>query len=479
MKIRKPSFYILLALVLFSCKKVLNTEPEFSVNGNDSFKSVADFEYALTGAYALFRNVNYYGSTDAASNAFALLPDMLADNLDETSESLGNERVLSRWSYASDEPQIEGTWLAAYNIIAQSNLITTKGIDRFASTDAGAVNRIKAQALAIRATVHFDVLRYWAESNDRNSTKPGIPYITEFNYEVKPSRGTVKETYDHIESDLKTAKNLMKAMDHSINTSAIRPYIDSSAVNALLARIYLYANQLDSAVKYASYAIKVRPLTSKENFPNIWTDASGAEMFWSSVFEAGQGGPGTNAYAPNVNRSQYEPNPTLLSTYDAVNDVRYASYFQDVLSDDGVPRTVLFKFNSKASQATKPDGVVNFKVLRVGETYLIRAEAYARLGNFTAASADLNALRAARIEGYVPENLSGAALLDAIALERRKELIGEGHRFFDLKRTTHVVNRTDCSAFCTLSANHRAWNWPIPQPEIDANKNILPQNPGY
>ena len=60
-------------------------------------------------------------------------------------------------------------------------------------------------------------------------------------------------------------------------------------------------------------------------------------------------------------------------------------------------------------------------------------------------------------------------MLNAIATERRKELVGEGHRFFDLKRTTRSISRVSCSAFCTLGPTARAWTWPIPQPEIDAN----------
>src|SRR4051812_15030797 len=326
MRLRKLSIYILVFIFIASCKKVLDTQPEFSVNGNSSFNKISDFEDALTGAYRLFRSTSYYGSTDGAANAWGLLPDMLADNLDETSESLGNERVFSRWTYAADEDQIENAWLSAYRIVAQANLIPSKGIDNFASTDAGAVNRIKSQALAIKALVHFDILRYWVEDYDRNSTKPGIPYITEFNYEVKPSRSTVKSTYDQIESDLKTAKGLMRSMDRPINQTG-RAYIDSSTINALLARMYLYANQLDSAIKYSSYAINARPLASRVTFPNIWTDASTTEVFWSFSFESGQGSPGGNAYAPSVNRSQYRPNPTLVSTYDQANDVRFPSYF--------------------------------------------------------------------------------------------------------------------------------------------------------
>jgi hypothetical protein len=400
---------------------------------------------------------------------------MLSDNTNETGESLGNERVFSRWSYAQDENQIENTWIAAYRIISQANIVLG-GIDNFSSTDQGAVNRIKAEALAIRGLAHFDLMRYFVDNYDRNSTIPGIPYVTVFDYNAKPARGTVKTDYDNVEQDLKTAITLMGNMDHSINSGTSRAYIDANTINAILARVYLYSNQLDSAIKYSTLAINARPLASRTVFPDIWTDVSTTEVFWSCVFEAGQGAPGSNVYAANTNRSQYRPNPTLVSTYDAVNDVRYTSYFKVISS-----RRVLSKYLAKSAQLTKPDGVVNFKAFRTGEMYLIRAEAYARKGgaNEVLGLADLNTLRAARIAGYVPVVLSGAALSSAIADERRKELICEGHRFFDLKRTNRIVSRADCTSFCTLLSTDRAWTWPIPQPEIDANTNILPQNPGY
>ena len=91
---------------------------------------------------------------------------------------------------------------------------------------------------------------------------------------------------------------------------------------------------------------------------------------------------------------------------------------------------------------------------------------------------DLNTLRAARIYGYAPQTLSGQALLDAIELERRKELVAEGHRFFDLKRKG-VTLRKVVRADATLPADSYRWAWPIPRNEIDVNPAIKPQNDGY
>src|SRR5688500_597631 len=232
MQLKKIIALLFLVSALASCKKVLELDPSHVLDGSTRFTSIEDHEAALVGAYRLFRQASYYG---AGSNAYVNLPDMMSDNMNETGESLSNYTTLSTWRYAEDDANIDATWQAAYRIISQANLVL-RNIDDFAAENAQAVNRIKSQALAIRAMVHFDVLRYWVEEYDRNSTKPGIPYITVFDYEQKPARGTVKETYDHIEADLKMARDLMTDLDQNINASG-RAYIDDPAVAAILARV--------------------------------------------------------------------------------------------------------------------------------------------------------------------------------------------------------------------------------------------------
>ena len=464
-----------------SCTKVLDQDPSHEVDGSNSFKTIDDYQFALTGAYKLFQQANYYGTTAPANaygaNAFVCLPDMMSDNLNESGESLGNYTILSAWIYAEDEPNIAATWVGAYYIIAQDNVIL-RSIDNLKGADQGAINRVKAQALAMRAMVHFDILRYWAEEFDRNSTKPGIPYITEFNYNQKPSRGTIKETYDKIEADLVAAKQLMANLDQPINTDS-RYYIDEDVVNAILARVSLYSKQWNKAIEYASDVIDNIPLADRSQFPGIWTDVSQAEVIWSLAFNSGEDNIGGDVYfAPN-NRSSYAPNETLVNSYDQDNDIRFSSYFKVIDDNDGSPRLVVSKYLAKQSQLRKPDGIVDFKAFRTGEMYLIRAEAYAALNNNAAALADLNTLRAARIKGFVPGTETGNALKNAIALERRKELVCEGHRWFDLKRTTKTIERTECTDNCILLPDDRAWAWPIPIGEINANPSILPQNPGY
>lgn len=468
--------FFAVVMILSACKKKVDLNPTYTVNGDASFKTIDDYQAALIGAFARLKANDYYSAGGLEPEAYVGLPDMLSDNLYETSESLANFTTLQRWAYTADNTNIENIWIAAYSVIQEANLVL-RNIDKLSAVDAGAVNRIKGQALALRAHVHFDLLRWFGEDFGRNSTKLGIPYVDVYDIEQKPARLTVKQSLDKIEADLHNAKDLLSNVDapiQSITSTAgtNRAYIDSLVVDAMLARMYNYSGVSDSAIKYATYAINARPLASASSFPLIWQDASTAEVIWSVKFETGNSGVNDDVYYVTGNRASYKPTANLLALYNPSADIRYASYFQ---TRSG--RLVVSKYLAKQPFLNKPDGVTDFKVYRTGEMYLIRAEAYALKGNDVAALTDLNALRAARGAAVGAE--TGAALMAAVFEERRKELVVEGQRFFDLKRTTRTIIRsTNCTNFCTLSPTAREWAFPVPQKEIDANPNIQ-QNTGY
>jgi len=469
------SSLILGSLLLASCTKEIDQSPTYTLNGEDRFKTISDYEYALTGAYSQFLANSYYGSGNA--NAFVALPDMMSDNLYETSESLANYTQFAGWYYTADDALVEDIWLDAYSVIRQANL-TLRGIDNLAATNQGAVNRIKGQALAIRALAHFDLLRYWGEDYGRNSTKMGIPYVDRFDIEQKPARLTVKGSWDRIEADLKTARTLMANMDKNIESttstaSSARSLIDPMVVNAILARMYNYSGVSDSAIKYSSLVINARPLANQDEYPQIWKDVSTKEVVWSVKFQAFNSDIGGNVYYAVGNRASYQPTDDLLDTYTSPDDVRFPSFFASIARRNRVG-LVASKYIGKEGRT---DGIVDFKAFRTSEMYLIRAEAYSRLGDDAQALTDLNYLRTVR--GADQGQETGADLLDAIFTERRRELFMEGQRFFDLKRTTRTVTRVEANGdVVTLTPDAREWNLPIPQSEIQANPGIT-QNPGY
>lgn len=482
-------FGLLCVFTLTACEKVIDIQPEFTRERSALFTSLTDYEYALTGTYASLRQTGYFGNGAQTTSSWAMLPDMMTDNLVQTGEDLANWQNQTNWEYSSDEDDILVPWLAAYSVIRQSNIVLS-GIDEFAATEPQRVNRIKGQALAIRGMAHFDVLRYWGVQFDRNSGELGIPYVSTEDKEILPARLTVKASYDSIFKDMLSAEALLGNIDGNINTASNRTAIDQTVVRALLARMYLYAKEYASAEAYATSVIDAVPLASMTDFPNIWKDASQAEVIWSISFNAGEGSPSAGAHAAASNRNRFRPTSNLVGLYDQANDIRFSSYFasrqsgtssvRPILSFATSTRKIINKF---IGRGTFTDNVVNWKITRTGEMYLIRAEARSMQGGAQAALglADLNMLRAARISSYVPEVLSGQALLDAIQIERQKELVGEGHRWFDLKRTTRTISRTDIvnqSTVTTLLPAAREWVWPIPQAEIDANPNLV-QNPGY
>ncbi len=474
-KVRSLFLVFILAVgALSSCKKVVDLKPTHTIDGEEFFNTIGDYEFALNAAYDRLKQNSMYAGVNGGS-IFLCAVDVAGDNFYGGPANLGAMNPYFRWNYTADEASVQGGWDAAYNVIQQAN-VTLRGIDRFRSTDPQAVNRIEGQARAIRAYMHFELMRWWVNDYDRHSQEPGIPYVDTFNVELMPGRGTVEQTYDAMEADLKQAREMLSDVDEPIQSissasATNRAYIDSLVCNAMLARMYLYAGEADSAIKYADIVIAARPLANAAEFPLIWQDGSTREVVWSIKFQAGDEALAREIYQPAGDQLSWRPVTALLNLYDPA-DVRTSAYW---LNRNG--RMVLNKYFAKTTAGANPDGVADFKIFRTAEMYLIRAEARATKGLDAAALTDLNTLRTARNAAIGTE--SGAALLTAIAIERRKELVVEGHRFFDLKRTSRSVSRTqNCSSFCSLAPGSRAWNLPVPQTEMIANDN-MEQNPGY
>lgn len=460
-------------LTASSCSDSIDLVPTHSLSSANVFGKLDDFEPVLNGTYASMRDLYSYGLFTSVA------ADMMSDNMLETTESLVNYKAVTDWTYAADQIRVAEVWRFNYLMINDCNLIL-ENIGTYEASAPKKANRIKGQALAIRGLMHFNLLRFYAPNFDRTSATPGIALKMSSAIEL-PTRATVQQSYDQIIKDLEAALPLLNDVDAAINTATRRSRIDAATVNAILARVSLYSKEYDRAITFATAAITARPLATRANFPGIWTDANADEVLFSVQFNPGEGGPALDVWSPATNRAQFDPSADLLALYDKTNDVRYTSYFTPGASVPGAvnraARTVATKYQGKAAAR---DGAVNFKAFRTGELYLIRAEARALSNRAADALADLNALRAARIAAFVPGTETGAALTDAIATERRKELWLEGHRWFDLKRTTRIVNRVSCRAgvVCTLPANSRSWAWPIPQNERLANPGIA-QNEGY
>lgn len=492
-KSRYFSPFIAALFFLNSCSKeeLVELTPEYSLNAITNPSSMKQVEEVLLGTYSGFRNANYYGSGSGTGAGWSLMPDVLSDNLYEAIETLANSRAMADWIYQPNTGQISTLYAAPYSVIAGANIVL-RDVDKFTtSANQLQANRIKGQAYVIRALAHFDLFRYFAVTYDRNSTTDlALFYNKEFTVStsVKPARVSNKDYYNAIFADLSQAITLLGNVDNPINSTGLtRPFLDLAAAYAVQARVNLYAQQWVAAAASATAAINLRPLPAinRASFAGMYNQTSVGDLIWNVQFESGQSGPTFLVYFATSSRSYFRPAPEIAvldssSGLIKAGDIRLSAFFSNVGG-----RLAVTKYKGKG---TTSDGNANFPAIRTGEMYLIRAEAYAMQGgaaNETLAMANLNTLRAARIIGYTSEMLTGAALLTAIANERRRELFAEGHRFFDLKRTTRTINRGSAcgtalsvAGDCMLLPTDREWALPIPETVLNSNEN-LKQNPNY
>lgn len=477
-KILIASLFLVTFTLFSSCHKQLDTKPEGQLTELTTFD---DIQNALRGCYDGFQSINYYNSTSNSGNpsGWSALPDIMGDDFVESFESLGNWNTMSEMIYAADAGIVQGLFRQPYEIISRvNNLLKFLAPYETGATEMDA-KKIKAQALAIRAHAHFDLLRYFASDYARNSTALGVPYITTFNPTTAltsfPARNTVKENYDAIYEDLNNALVSFRAGGNTTNNGS-RNLIDSVVVYAMRTRVNYYASQWNAVVTDATIALNARPVSNSSSFIAAFTAAGEAapvsEIYWAI--------PSDNAMRPGGSISGSSASYRVTTATTAIIRSLGGAYTNTGInrfnqSGIGVSRTLCWKY----------PGIRSFKVFRAGEMMLMRAEAKQRLSDATAL-ADLNALRTER--GVVTGSETGAGLLNAILLLRRVELLGEGHRWFDIKRSTKTIARAECSSAtvpstsraskCSISSSERGWTMPIPFNDMKVNINLV-QNTGY
>lgn len=473
---------LILVLAFFTlstvaCKKQLNTVPEGAISDLNTFTAV---KIAVIGCYQGFKSNSYYNSPAASgvANGWSTLPDLMGDDFIETTTSLGNWRTASEMTYNEDYSVAQGLYQQPYEIISRANnILNALGQYESSPITAKDAKIIKAQMLAIRAHAHFDMMRYFAPDFGRNSTSLGVPYVTLFDPQKPLSnlqpRNTVKENYDKIFDDLNNSILLFRETGNTKNNDS-RNFIDIVVVYAMRARINYYASQWSAALSDANVVISSNPLADATDYVAMYAKDSEStppsEVLWAI--------PSDNALNPggaiNGNGANYRiatPLSNIITGLGGVyNNTDLISVFKD---NSDFNRRVLRKYV----------GIKSFKVFRTAEMILIKAEAEHILGNDGASLATLNSLRTNR--GVAVGAETGATLLDAITLLRRVELLGEGHRWFDIKRTTKTINRSECgnagnslSNICSVASSSNNWAFPIPFNEIKANPNLV-QNPGY
>jgi hypothetical protein len=310
-------------------------------------------------------------------------------------------------------------------------------------------------------------------------TAMGVPIILTNDPFKKPGRNTLGEVYAQIEKDFKAAIPLL-TLDRST------AYINNWAAKALLARMYQFKGDWANALATAQDVINNSGYTllSLSTFNNYWRSNTVRNDGLETLFEVANdlvGNAANDALAYFYDQAGYGDALAANAFYNiyAATDVRKSLILVGSPTRGANARVV-----NKYPNSTQPEKD-EVKIIRLSEVYLIAAEAAFNLNNEPVARQYLNAVATRRDATFLGYTSIGAALLNDILLERRKELAFEGHRYWDLARNNLNVTRVNTAGNytgvpLTISTTNFRRILPIPQTELDANPTIRDQqNPGY
>lgn len=500
------AFFIGLFLAMLSgaCKKsfIDGQKPTNSGSADQVFASASSVRSYFTGIY---RNLRLqWQSTDGSAGGS---DDTYSYNsIFLTRIVKGKDITMPRanwyyFDYQNDnrDPtfrRVRFTWYYFYELINQVNTLID-GTQKSTTIADGDKTRLIAEARALRAFFYFELAREFQLSYGKDPNAPGVPIYTAPSNETTTGnpRGTLQQTYDQINSDIGYALQNLNA------SRTLKDQVNINVAWGLAARIYLEQGKWADAEDAAVHAREGYALDAG-GYHNNYNGLTSPEVIWGLPQTLGNGGQslyyGTpSSFFDQTQASAYHAfwmSEELVSQFSAT-DARF-TFFQTG-PDPGQPNfcatnkfgkgngTAVTLLNGQDVEQNSIDFEESINMMRVGEMYLIQAEALARQDKEPDAQEVLFELQKNRDDALVSSSgNTGEALIDEILLERRKELYGEmGVDWLDAKRLQLPIDRTGSNHAPALAyvipANDPRFNLKIPQSEMQANKSLKPgdQNP--
>ena len=482
------------SLFFSSCLEKL---PSNAIIDEDAIQTISDAEQVMNGVYAAFKSGALY------SGYLTLAPDIQADLVHAVE---GFRNVYGRfwtWDFNSTDSEISSVYNALYTVIGRCNYLldnlpaveeNLKTEAEFAKLDLYKGEAHFARALAYSELVKMYCKAYTEEIADKEDL--GVVISTSYYNKATPKRATLRESYNQIISDLDVAAKNIQTDYYASN------YFTVAAIHGLRARIALYMQDWDTAIEYSTKVIENSnyslasansyATSSQTTLDYMWTDDMSYEIMWKVGFTTTSYGGALGQVFLNYDFMSYTPDyiPSMWVVNDLFdyNDKRYQSYFRSVMTGypHGLTCVILWKYPGNPSFTNIGLLAVNQpKVFRLGEQYLIRAEAYCAKANpeYSKAANDITTLRRSRYSSYPSTaSISANNWLDVIEQERVRELYMEGFRLHDLKRWGKGFERQSQTSTVApgnrlkISADHPSFVWPIPQHEIEAPGSLIVGN---
>ena len=443
------------AMLSSSCNKLIEipSHPDDKLSRDRVFSDSLDVMSALVGLYTNMHTSGYGGyifssdltiytgmSSDELMFAYPGPSDFFSNDL-----TPGNGEVNTLWSSA---------YVGLYQVNAFLEGVTN---NRKISEDLQ--RQVRGEALVTRAFYYFQLVNLYG----------AVPMITgtDFQSNAKKPRASVDSIYALMISDLTTASSLLKEAYPS--AGHLRPNLQ--AARALLARIYLYRGQWQQAADLSSQVIG----------SNMYQLIDPTGVFWDDSKEAIWQVPYTTDGSQTADANYLTPTyvggtPSYVLTDWMVNAFEPGDLRQTGWTASTLVNGVTYNYSAKYKNSYSGTPIEDYMLLRLGEQYLIRAEALAHLDLLDSARGDINTIRARAGLGITTAVTKDEVLL-AIEHERQVELFCElGHRWYDLNRTGRAGDVL--SAEKTTGWQPTDALYPVPLEQMQSNP-FLTQNPGY
>ncbi|WP_207534196.1 RagB/SusD family nutrient uptake outer membrane protein [Desertivirga arenae] len=463
---------ILAGLFFSSCNKWLDVQPESEISAPILFSTESGFQEALNGVYNRGTQPDLYGKELTVGT-----PEVLAQNYTLVSADAFDYRQTGLYNYKHQKfiERKDSIWIGLYNAITNCNLILSN-IDEKQSIFAGQnYNLIKGESLALRAYLHFDLLRLFAPSFIRNPNATGIPYVNTYSKDVTPM-SSVRESLDKIIADLEAAKTLMAAdpirsaayiinyptvTDTTKNTEENSPVLflqnrrhrmNYFAVCGTLARVYLYKNDKTNALNNALAVIQANrfPWTNPSDF-NAFDESKKDRILYKELIFSWYIPQMKKEFQDNWFRTgssgmyiESDPAKTLYETGGVGgNDLRYKQWLSPRSEQGRNPMEIVkYRRNPLSSEESANLHYLVAPAIRLSEMYYIAAECTYSTDPGRAV-AYVNQVRTIRGIGEPLQVSSEEQFITELLKECRKEWYAEGQIFYMYKRLNRgIVGQT-------------------------------------
>ena len=483
MKILKSYIVVLITALLSSCsEEFLDLKPISTATSDNFYQTADDFKNAVNGGYAGLQAAGLTGNS-------YIFGEIASDNtVAVASGSVTDQDEFDRFYIKTTNPFISGRWNDAYSVIARYNTI----LDKIGSVtmDETLKNRYMAETKFLRAIVYFTLVQTFGD----------VPLI------LKPvatpdegysfGRSPKADVYVQIEKDLTEAESVLPVSYPAADIGRAT----KGAAKAYLGKVYLTQKKYAPAVAKLKEVIDLGIYALLPSYADVFRVANKNNK--ESVFDvqyksggAGEGNAWPNSFAPQNSGNAViafggdgnnQPTTDIINAYepgDLRKDISVASSYTNA-AGQVIPDRFIKKYYDVP--VAKNDNGNNIPLIRYADVLLMYAEALNEVSFQPAGDAftylNLIRTRVGLAKKTAAEIPTQQAFRLAMEQERRVELAFEGYRWFDLVRTDRAItvlnSKKDQIRLVTdLTANNLIF--PIPQSQIDINKDKIKQNLGY